>query len=138
MEDYIEGALAASHIRPSTSPVAAGFFFVGKKDGVSGTERYHRSVPLPSAPGTCGAKTAEGARVFTKLDLRSEEWETAFHMTHGHYEYCVMPFGLTNAPAVFQALINGVFQDLLTSLYGGSRASGPGGAHQTAAAPPVC
>ncbi|KAK3506487.1 hypothetical protein QTP70_002093 [Hemibagrus guttatus] len=34
-------------------------------------------------------------------------------MTHGHYEYRVMPFGLTNAPAVFQALINGVFQDLL-------------------------
>ncbi|KAK3545138.1 hypothetical protein QTP70_001438 [Hemibagrus guttatus] len=32
---------------------------------------------------------------------------------HGHYEYCVMPFGLTNAPAVFQALINGVFRDLL-------------------------
>ncbi|KAK3536584.1 hypothetical protein QTP86_013781, partial [Hemibagrus guttatus] len=34
-------------------------------------------------------------------------------MTDGHYEYCVMPFDLTNAPAVFQALINGVFQDLL-------------------------
>ncbi|KAK3545708.1 hypothetical protein QTP70_011357 [Hemibagrus guttatus] len=34
-------------------------------------------------------------------------------MMHGHYEYCVMPFGLTNAPAVLQALINGVFQDLL-------------------------
>ncbi|KAK3510494.1 hypothetical protein QTP70_009151 [Hemibagrus guttatus] len=34
-------------------------------------------------------------------------------MTHGHYKYCVMPFGLTNAAAVFQALINGVFQDLL-------------------------
>ncbi|KAK3532190.1 hypothetical protein QTP86_009293 [Hemibagrus guttatus] len=34
-------------------------------------------------------------------------------MTHGHYEYCVMPFGLTNAPAVFQALINGDFRDLL-------------------------
>ncbi|KAK3507847.1 hypothetical protein QTP70_001407 [Hemibagrus guttatus] len=34
-------------------------------------------------------------------------------MNHGHYEYCVMPFGFTNAPAVFQALINGVFQDLL-------------------------
>ncbi|KAK3536645.1 hypothetical protein QTP86_015446 [Hemibagrus guttatus] len=57
------------------------------------------------------------------LDLRSaynlvrvrkgDEWKTAFHMTHGHYEYRVMPFGLTNAPAVFQALINGVFQDLL-------------------------
>ncbi|KAK3561402.1 hypothetical protein QTP86_000592 [Hemibagrus guttatus] len=35
------------------------------------------------------------------------------HTTHGHYEYCVMPFGLTNAPAVFQALINEVFRDLL-------------------------
>ncbi|KAK3548972.1 hypothetical protein QTP70_022655 [Hemibagrus guttatus] len=64
-----------------------------------------------------------GARVFTKLDLRSaynlvriregDEWKTAFHMTHGHYKYCVMPFGLTNAPAVFQALINEVFRDLL-------------------------
>ncbi|KAK3548422.1 hypothetical protein QTP70_012843 [Hemibagrus guttatus] len=64
-----------------------------------------------------------GARIFTKLDLRSAynlvqireggEWKTAFYTTHGHYEYRVMPFGLTNAPAVFQALINGVFQDLL-------------------------
>ncbi|KAK3553391.1 hypothetical protein QTP70_003554 [Hemibagrus guttatus] len=33
MEDYIEGALAAGHIRPSMSPAAAGFFFVEKKDG---------------------------------------------------------------------------------------------------------
>ncbi|KAK3561318.1 hypothetical protein QTP86_030614 [Hemibagrus guttatus] len=30
-----------------------------------------------------------------------------------HYEYLVMPFSLTNAPAVFQALINEVFQDIL-------------------------
>ncbi|KAK3509246.1 hypothetical protein QTP70_025601 [Hemibagrus guttatus] len=33
MEDYIEGALAAGHIRPSTSPAAVGFFSVEKKDG---------------------------------------------------------------------------------------------------------
>ncbi|KAK3514313.1 hypothetical protein QTP70_013799 [Hemibagrus guttatus] len=33
MEEYIESSLAAGHIRPSTSPAAAGFFFVGKKDG---------------------------------------------------------------------------------------------------------
>ncbi|KAK3569110.1 hypothetical protein QTP86_022143 [Hemibagrus guttatus] len=87
-----------------------------------GVERYHCSLPLSSASGTCSAGAAEGPRIFTKLDLRSaynlvriikgDEWEAAFHTTHRHYEYRVMPFGLTNAPAV-QALINGVFQDLL-------------------------
>ncbi|KAK3523753.1 hypothetical protein QTP70_009237 [Hemibagrus guttatus] len=33
MEEYIEEVLAVGHIRPSTSPAAAGFFFVRKKDG---------------------------------------------------------------------------------------------------------
>ncbi|KAK3542068.1 hypothetical protein QTP86_011365 [Hemibagrus guttatus] len=130
MEDYIEGALAMGHIRPSTSPEAAGFFFVGKKDGGlrpcidyrglnAITVRY--PYPLPLVPAVL--EQLRGARVFTKLDLRSaynlvriregDEWKTVFPMTHGHYEYCVMPFSLTNAPAAFQALINGVFQDLL-------------------------
>ncbi|KAK3505869.1 hypothetical protein QTP70_019370 [Hemibagrus guttatus] len=129
MEDYIEGALAASHIRPSTSPAAAGFFFVEKKDGGlrpcidyrglnAITIRY--PYPIPLVP--VALEQLRGAQVFTKLDLRSaynlvriregDEWKTAFHTTHGHYEYCVMPFGLTNAP-VFQALISGVFWDLL-------------------------
>ncbi|KAK3539465.1 hypothetical protein QTP70_008497 [Hemibagrus guttatus] len=104
MEDYIEGALAAGHIRPSTSPAAVGYPY-----------------PLPLVPAAL--EQLRGAQVFTKLDLRSaynliriregDKRKTAFHTTHGHYEYCVMPFGLTNAPAVFQALINGVFRDLL-------------------------
>ncbi|KAK3531983.1 hypothetical protein QTP86_002274 [Hemibagrus guttatus] len=123
MEDYIKTALAAGHIRPSTSPSAAGFFFVSKRDGglrpcidyrgLNGiTVRY--PYPLPLVPAVL--EQLKGARVFTKLDLRSaynlvrihkgDEWKTAFHMTCGHYEYCVMPFGLTNAPTVFQALIN--------------------------------
>ncbi|KAK3574653.1 hypothetical protein QTP86_011574 [Hemibagrus guttatus] len=130
MEEYIESSLAAGHIRPSTSPAAAGFFFVGRKDGGlrpcidyrglnAVTIRY--PYPLPLVPAAL--EQLRGARVFTKLDLRSaynlvriregDEWKTAFHTTHGHYEYCVMPFGLTNAPAVFQALINEVFRDLL-------------------------
>ncbi|KAK3505660.1 hypothetical protein QTP70_004557, partial [Hemibagrus guttatus] len=130
MEDYIETALAAGHIQPSTSPAAAGFFSVGKRDGGlwpcfdyrglnAITVRY--PYPLPLVP--TALEQLRGARVFTKLDLRSaynlvrihkgDEWKTTFHMTRGHYEYCVMPFGLTNAPAVFQALINEVFRDLL-------------------------
>lgn len=63
--------------------------------------------------------------MFTKLDLHcaynlirikeGDEWKTAFHTTHGHYEYSVMPYGLTNAPAVFQSMINEVFRDMLHS-----------------------
>ncbi|KAK3536173.1 hypothetical protein QTP70_032726 [Hemibagrus guttatus] len=130
MEDYIVAALAAGHIWPSTSPAAAGFFFVGKKDGGLRPCIDYRGLnaiavrypyPLPLVPAVL--EQLRGARFFTKLDLRSaynlvrirkgDEWKTAFHTTHSHYEYRVMPFGLTNAPAVFQALINGVFQDLL-------------------------
>ncbi|KAK3517636.1 hypothetical protein QTP70_013770 [Hemibagrus guttatus] len=130
MEDYIEGALAAGHIRPSTSPAVAGFFFVEKKDGglrpcidYWGLNAITVRYPYPLLLVPVALEQLHGARVFTKLDLQSaynlvriregDEWKTAFHTAHGHYDYCVMPFGLTNAPAVFQALINGVFRDLL-------------------------
>ncbi|KAK3571601.1 hypothetical protein QTP86_015335 [Hemibagrus guttatus] len=102
MEEYIEEALAVVHIWPSTSPAAAGFFFVGKKDG-----------------GLCPCIDYRGLNAITitiyypyPLPL-GDEWKTTFHTTHGHYEYLVMRFSLTNAPAVFQSLINGVFQDIL-------------------------
>ncbi|KAK3559672.1 hypothetical protein QTP86_013919, partial [Hemibagrus guttatus] len=78
MEEYIETALAAGHIRPSTSPPAAGFFFIGKRDGGlqpcidyrglnAITIRY--PYPLPLVPAAL--EQLRGARVFSKLDLRS-------------------------------------------------------------------
>ncbi|KAK3510623.1 hypothetical protein QTP70_011877 [Hemibagrus guttatus] len=78
MEEYIETALAAGHIQASMSPAAAGFFFVGKKDGglrpcidYGGlnaiTVLY--PYPLPLVPATL--EQLRGARLFTKLDLRS-------------------------------------------------------------------
>jgi hypothetical protein len=63
------------------------------------------------------------AKIFTKIDLRGaynlvrvkegDEWNTSFCTRYGHFEYLVMPFGLTNAPAVFQHMINDIFQETL-------------------------
>ncbi|KAI2664083.1 Transposon Tf2-6 polyprotein [Labeo rohita] len=130
MEDYITEALDSGFIRPSTSPAAAGFFFVEKKDGGlrpcidyrglnNVTVKFH--YPLPLVPPAL--EQLREATIYTKLDLRSaynliriregDEWKTAFLTTRGHYEYQVMPYGLANSPAVFQCFINEIFKDLL-------------------------
>ena len=105
-------------------------FFVGKRDktlrpcidfcGLNEITVKNR-CPLPLI--SSGFELLQGAKVFTKLDLRNayhlvriregDEWKMAFNTPTGHYEYLVMPFGLTNAPAVFQALVNDVLREYL-------------------------
>ncbi|KAK3543934.1 hypothetical protein QTP70_031846 [Hemibagrus guttatus] len=130
MEDYIEEALSSGFIRPSTSPAAAGFFFMEKKDGGLRPCIDYRALnnvtvkflyPLPLV--LAALEQLREAKIYTKLDLRSaynlirikegDEWKTAFLTTRGHYEYRVMPYGLANAPAVFQSFINKIFRDIL-------------------------
>ncbi|XP_072770759.1 DNA-binding protein RFX2 isoform X1 [Nerophis lumbriciformis] len=130
LEEYITTSLVSGLIRPSNSPLAAGFFFVEKKDKTLRPCIDYRALnnitvknkyPLPLLDSAFNPLHA--ARHFTKLDLRNayhlvrikqgDEWKTAFNTSLGHFEYLVMPFGLTDAPAGFQALINDVMRDML-------------------------
>ena len=63
------------------------------------------------------------AKIFTKLDLKNsyylismakgDELKIAFRTRFGLYEWKLMPFGLCNTPAIFQAMIDDLFYNML-------------------------
>jgi len=64
-----------------------------------------------------------GAKYFTKLDIHwgfnnvrikpGDEWKVAFRTNRGLFEPLVMFFGMTNSPAIFQTMMNDIFQNLI-------------------------
>ena len=96
-------------VKPSTSPWGAPVLFVKKKDGSLRLCIDYRELnkvtirnqyPLPRIDDLFDQ--LQGARVFSKIDLRSgchqlKIWledvpKTSFRTWYGHYEFLVMPF----------------------------------------------
>nr|ABD28293.1 RNA-directed DNA polymerase (Reverse transcriptase); Zinc finger, CCHC-type; Peptidase aspartic, active site; Retrotransposon gag protein [Medicago truncatula] len=130
LKKQLEDLLEKKFVRPSVSPWGAPVLLVKKKDGsmrlcidyrqlnkVTIKNRY----PLPRIDDLMDQLV--GARVFSKIDLRSgyhqikvkdeDMQKTAFRTCYGHYEYKVMPFGVTNAPGVFMEYMNRIFHAFL-------------------------
>jgi hypothetical protein len=120
----------AGYIRLSSSPWGALVLFVQKKDGSQRMCVEYRSLndvtmknkyPLPCIEDLFDQM--RGARVFSKIDLRSGYHQMkirpshipkmAFSTRYGLYQFTVMSFGLTNAPAYFMNLMNKVFMEYL-------------------------
>jgi hypothetical protein len=126
LKTQLQDLLEKGFIRPSSSPWGCPTIFVKKKDQTLQMCVDYRPLnevtiknkyPLPWIDILFDQLT--GARVFSKIDLRSGNHQirirpedipkTAFTTRYGLFEYLVMSFGLTNAPAHFTYLMNSVF-----------------------------
>ncbi|GBE80324.1 hypothetical protein SCP_0300390 [Sparassis crispa] len=110
MDDFLEENLQKGYIRPSKSPMASPFFFVGKKDGALRPCQDYRYLN----EGT--VKNAYLLLLISELidQLKDgDQWKGTFKTNRGLFEPMVMFFGLCNSPATFQMMMNALFEDMI-------------------------
>ena len=148
MHKFVAEHLKRGTIHESKSPYAASFFFI-KKDGklrpvqdyrpINKWTKKNRNVS-PLILQTIDRLS--GCTLFTKFDVcwgynnirikPGDEWKAAFLMPKGLFEPTVMFFGLTNSLAMFQMMMNTIFQrevalgwlSVMCRAHGGARESG--------------
>jgi len=110
--------------------MAAPVFFIKKKDSSLWLVQDYQALnsmmvknkyPLPLISKLISQ--LYGAKYFTKLDVcwgfnnvcikPRDEWKAAFQTNRDLFEPLVMFFGMTNSPAIFQTMMNDIFQDLI-------------------------
>jgi hypothetical protein len=130
LNTWITEQLGKGYIRPSKSPQASPFFFVGKKDGklrpvqdywYLNTQTIKNAYPIPLISET--VDKLKGAKYFSKADVQwgynniwikdGDQWKAAFKTQRGLFKPTVMFFGLCNSPATFQSMMNHLFKDLI-------------------------
>jgi len=112
--------------------MASPFFFVSKKDAgkLRPCQDYQylndwtikNAYPLPLISEIIDK--LKGARYFTKMDVqwgynniqikKGDEWKAAFKTNRGLYEPTVMFFGMCNSLATFQAMMDSIFDDMIS------------------------
>ena len=119
------------YIQPSQSPMASPFFFVDKKDRkiwpcqdywYLNEHTVKNAYPLPLISKLLDK--LKGAQFFTKLDIwwgynnvqirDRDQWKAAFKTNRGLFEPTVMFFGLCNSPTTFQAMMDDIFEDMIS------------------------